>query len=59
MSHAIEWFQRIKINDNFKLSFTTMNSKEAISNVQTSMSVHTVNPISAVAPTAKPQYYSK
>ena len=57
--HVTEWLRRLRINDNFQPSFTTMNSNELSIKVKTSTSLSNVLLISAVAAPAKPQHCSK
>ena len=59
MSYVTEWLRRLRMNDNFQPFFTTLNSKEDNSNVESSMSVPTVQVISVVAAPVRPQHCSK
>ena len=59
MSHITEWLRRLRINDKYKPSFTTMNSKKDSSNVDISMYIPMVTIIYIVAAPVKPQYCTK
>ena len=51
--------QRLRINDKFKLSFTSINSKEASYNVDTSMALPMLKSISAVVTLSINQHSNK
>ena len=59
MSHVTEWLRRLRINDSFQPTFTTMNSHETSEKVNTSAALCNVMPKSAIATPAQPHHYSK
>ena len=59
MSHVTEWLRRLRINDSFQPTFTTMNSHETSAKVNTSTALCNVIPIVAIATPVKPQHCSK
>ena len=59
MSHVTEWLRKLRINDNFQPTFTTMNNNKTNATSSTSTSLSNVIPMSAVASAAKPDHCNK
>ena len=59
MSHVTEWLRRLRINDNFQPTFTTMNNNKTNATSSTTTSLSNFTPMHAVASAAQPHHCNK